>query len=732
MAGTTSTSRPAKRAKLLSDDEPSSSEDEGGRKAGVALPSKPDEAQNGFKINAEYAKRFEHNKKREERHRLEEKFGSGKGKGQNGTGKGGASDEEDEEDSEDEESEDDDAELATEQLDAEIMDTLQAIRRKDPRVYDNSVKFYREFDPEKEGAQKEKKEKPMYLQDYHRANYLAGAAEDETGAEADQPPRTFAQEQEDMRKELVGGMHAAAKDEQKEDGGAAEDDDEDDFLVAKSKPRHDSLPATTTAASGSSAAPQQPNQNKRKRLTDADISTAEKDPETYLSNFMAARAWLPSDGARWQAFDSDDSDDDRRADEFEEAYNMRFEDPSKSNEKLASFARDVGKYGVRREEKSGRAKARERERERKEAEKREREEEKARLRKLKIEEAEEKVNRIRDAAGLRGKDIDLDQWKDIIEGDFDDAQWDQEMQRRFGDQYYAQDEEGGDGSDVEMEDAEGGGGKKKAKKPKWDDDIDIHDLVPDFKDKDENPNITLSDDDEAAGDAEGGAPLPTGEEEVDSDDDDSSAPKKKKKTKKDRQQEKADAKRAARKQRAQIEEMVDASLPLQHPTLSTTTSNKNPGTQSTPSMGFRYRETSPTSFGLSARDILFADDKQLNEFAGLKKFHSFREEEKKARDRKKFSKKARLRQWRRETFGDVEEPTGGFERVLGGDGGGQGVGKGVGGAGKSGKKGKGSLREDAEGVRRAEQDGEGNVREGERKKKRRSGKGKKGKQGAEV
>ncbi|KAI7560867.1 hypothetical protein KC343_g10855, partial [Hortaea werneckii] len=321
-------------------------------------------------------------------------------------------------------------------------------------------------------------------------------------------------------------------------------------------------------------------------------------------------------------------------------------------------------------------------------------------------------------------------------GDFDDAQWDQEMQRRFGDQYYAQDEEGADGSDVEMEDGEvGGGGKKKAKKPKWDDDIDIHDLVPDFKDKDENPNITLSDDDEADGDAEGGgAPLPTVKEEVavkqEDDSDDSSAPKKKKKTKKDRLQEKADAKRAARKQRAQIEEMVDASLPLQHPTLST--SNKKSGTQpTTPTMGFRYRATSPTSFGLSARDILFADDKQLNEFAGLKKFHSFREEEKKARDRKKFSKKARLRQWRRETFGDVEEPTGGFERVLGRDGGG-GVGGGSGKA-KGSRDGKGSLKEDAEKVRRAEKSGgEGdNVREGERRKKRRGGKGKKGK-GGEV
>ncbi|KAI7641320.1 hypothetical protein KC318_g21901, partial [Hortaea werneckii] len=234
----------------------------------------------------------------------------------------------------------------------------------------------------------------------------------------------------------------------------------------------------------------------------------------------------------------------------------------------------------------------------------------------------------------------------------------------------------------------------------WDDDIDIHDLVPDFKDKDENPNISLSDD-EADGNAEGGAPLPADEEE-DDDDDEGSTSKKKKKTKKDRQQEKASAKRAARKQRAQIEEIVDASLPLQHPSLSTTSTNNKKTPTTT---GFRYRATSPTSFGLSARDILFADDKQLNDFAGLKKFHSFREEEKKRRDRKKFSKKARLRQWRRDTFGDVEEPKGGFERVLGaGDGGmGKGGADGVGG-GKGGKKGKGSLREDAEMVK-AEQDG---------------------------
>jgi protein KRI1 len=77
---------------------------------------------------------------------------------------------------------------------------------------------------------------------------------------------------------------------------------------------------------------------------------------------------------------------------------------------------------------------------------------------------------------------------------------------------------------------------------------------------------------------------------------------------------------------------------------------------------FRYRETSPISFGLTARDILMAPDASLNEFAGLKKMASFRDAEKKRKDKKHLGKKARLRQWRKETFGNEDGP----EIVIGG------------------------------------------------------------------
>jgi len=57
---------------------------------------------------------------------------------------------------------------------------------------------------------------------------------------------------------------------------------------------------------------------------------------------------------------------------------------------------------------------------------------------------------------------------------------------------------------------------------------------------------------------------------------------------------------------------------------------------------------------LTARDILLAEDKQLNEFAGLKKLAAFRDPEKKRKDMKHLGKKARLRKWRLETFGNEE------------------------------------------------------------------------------
>lgn len=508
------------------------------------------------------------------------------------------------------EDEDDEGFLATEDLDAEISATLQAIRSKDPRVYDEKVTFYKPIEEPTEGNMDivdAKKEKPMYLQDYHRENLLKGY----TGAEEDVvAPRTFAQEQEDLKSTIVKEMHAAADGE----ADSEEEDEDDGFLVRKSKPE----------------VPKQTMHPSRASRVEIDVTVADKDPETFLSNFMAARAWVPSDGARFQPLESDDEEEDTRAETFETAYNLRFEDPTKSNEMLKSYARDVvAAKSVRREEPNSRKKQRDAQREKKEAEKQERNEERAQLRRLKIEEMEEKLQKVKKAAGVRGKTLKDEDWTSFLDDGWDDSKWEEEMNKRFGEEYYAEKDIASDSDDEAGNDK-----KKKVKKPKWDDDIDIKDLVPEFEEEEEaveKPAFTLSDseDELVDGDAEGESTT-------------------KSKSKKDRQQEKLAKKKAARIERKKIEELVDNKLDFEETVL--------PGGSSKQPTRFRYRETSPTSFGLTARDILMAPDASLNQFAGLKKMAAFRDIEKKRKDKKYLGKKARLREWRKDTFGSEDGP----------------------------------------------------------------------------
>ena len=168
------------------------------------------------------------------------------------------------------------------------------------------------------------------------------------------------------------------------------------------------------------------------------------------------------------------------------------------------------------------------------------------------------------------------------------------------------------------------------------------DLIPEFEDDEAKPNITLTDSEAEADDA----------------DDDDDRPAKKRKTGKDHKKDRADEKRAKRIERSRIEALVDAHMELEAPSALASSSKAGQPL-------FRYRETSPNSFGLTPRDILLApSDAALNEFVGLKKLATFRDEDKKRKDKKKLGKKARLRQWRRDNFGKEFEETGptfGFE-----------------------------------------------------------------------
>ncbi|KAM0456047.1 hypothetical protein ACHAPV_007597 [Trichoderma viride] len=597
-------SNPNKR-KLL-DDSDSDSDD-----AGAAIGG------SGFKVNEEYARRFEHNKKREETHRLEEKL---KREGEDGDS------------SSSDEDEDEDGFLATEDLDAQISATLQAIRNKDPRVYDKDITFYAPDDENADAADKEKKEKPVFLRDYQREKILRGDVGDSDDEE--DAPKTYQQEQDAIKKSLLSEIDAAKVEEDSDS-----DEDDDGFIKRKA-------PAQTDKNG------LHPSRAKAVKLSEVDVDNANRDPETFLSNFMAARAWVTDEGSRWEAFESDDGEEDNRADEFEEAYNLRFENPEKSNEVLKSYARDfAAARSVRREDKTGRKRQRELEREQKEAEKAQRREDKARLRNLKLEETESKLRKIKQAAGAFGKELTDEQWIKFLDDAWENDKWEDEMKKWFDESYYAIKEanvvsDDDDEMDVDEEESGKKSKKKNPKKPTWDDDIDIKDLIPDFEDDDAKPNVALTDD------------------EAQDDEEEDEEPSAKKVKSSDHKKARQETQKKARQERSKLEALVDAKMNLtDHDIL-----KGNDDNDDSEFGGFRYRETSPQAFGMTARDILLApSDKVLNEFAGLKKLATFRDAEKKRKDKKHLGKKARLRQWRRDVFGGEFEQTGptyGFERLV--------------------------------------------------------------------
>ncbi|KAL9600550.1 MAG: hypothetical protein Q9219_003096 [cf. Caloplaca sp. 3 TL-2023] len=592
-----------KRAKqLLTDDSSSSSEDNSS--GGAPLPTKL--LDSNLTVNEDFARRFEHNKRREELQRLEERFGKGPTDGKHRVGAGSSVDTSDS--PSDSEEEDDEGDLASGNLDEQFQATLRAIQAKDPRVYDKSSVFYSPSDEDNEHKRikQSKRDKPLHLSDYHRRNILDGI----TAVDGSEDAPTYMQQQDEMKNTILQEIHATAVADSQGgpdnfDHDSSEEEQRDDFLIPKA-PSNKPLSNHVQVAAVPTAVP--------------DVEKAEEDPEKFLSEFISSRAWVPHTTSQSQPFESDDEDEDKRADDFEEAYNLRFENPGTSNERLISHARDAAaRYSVRRETMTGRKKAREIERAKRRTEKEDRDEEKARLRKLRIADAEEKVKRIKEAAGFGNEHLNLDDWSRFLEEGWDVKRWDEEMLKRFGDTYYAEHDGEKVGDEQTMV-------KAKIKKPKWKDDIDIHDLVPDFEEADSQQakfelSDVESDNGRLLGETRTSKPL----------------------SRRRKSRDKDERQRQARQERRRIEQLVDQDL---------NADDKLAETGRKHSSVFKYRETSPVGYGLTAQDILMASDSQLNQYAGLKKLAAYRDSARKAKDRRRLGKKARLRQWRKETFGN--------------------------------------------------------------------------------
>ncbi|GAA5887517.1 hypothetical protein JCM6882_001437 [Rhodosporidiobolus microsporus] len=624
-----------------------------------------------FKVNEQFATKYDTKKRTEELSKLQDKYGKD------------YQFDDDDDDSEDLSSDDEDAEFVTPSVDAAILATLAKIRAKDPAVYDNGRNVFDEEEARTTSFSSTKSRskpsgssssKPVLLKDFQRARLLANPTDDDSldalsGGGVEPTP---VQEQAALKREIKAAFAAAGGESDDEDEGDDEDEDggEDGGLFKRREKGDDERAREEReyerfleTAVGKKA-----------------VKEALGDEEAFLRDYILNRGWIDREAdaghipsydeivgdsepsskkkkkgkskllldddeedklANVGAHDDEDEEYEERADEYETKYNFRFEQAGAAD--LVTHARD-SLASVRKPTAavSARARAREAAKERKEEEKLQRKEEVRRLKALKRKEVEEKLLQLVEAGGAKEgalEGIDL-------EGEWDEAAHEEAMRKVYGEEYEGMDDDGF--------------------KPTWDDDIDITDLVGSDGEVDDDEVMQYLP-------VASTSALPTLDEDDEEDGDDVPMGKKSKKSKKAKKDKSGDggkkrkrdeegfptelleaAKAGGDAEREQLlDRMVDEYYALDY--------EDKVGDVKT---RFKYAKVAPSSFALSAEEILLATDAELNAFMSLKKLAPYRQDSpawlKKEHDKQRKKVKElrdalRNRKWGEEVDEDLAE-----------------------------------------------------------------------------
>lgn len=466
------------------------------------------------------------------------------------------SSEDEADDSDDSEEEDEYGELITTNIEDGINKVLDAIRHDPAKLLDPNVKFYDDAAAGGAGdadGTAAAAPKPMYLKDYHRMNLLSGGYKDES-VDGEKP---FVVTEREDRNQLLADIKLAFSDE--EDG---------DFLQRKLRTRPEA----------------------------ESVLPDPRNEEEFLSAFVDKKAWIPTPSDRVIDLDrGDDAQFDDAAEEFEHAYNFRYEDPNAAQ--IMSYARSQAT--LRRDATNARKRQREREHLEKEAAEQQQQQLLRAKKQAKVNEVADRLHKIKQAVGTEVSDAVIERvfGQSLLNDDFDDADWDAKMAQIFDEQYY----EGGE------------------EKPTWSDE------EPEAEPAEPEAELAAA----AASAADDAAPA------------DPSAGT----SKKDKRKQKKSAQKLKEAVKERAAEIVEKN------TLKVLGDVAERGRSAEPELKFRYREVLPETFGLTTRDIILADDKQLNEYIGLKKFAPYRPKELRLKDKRKYTKSKNLKEWRRQTFG---------------------------------------------------------------------------------
>jgi len=479
------------------------------------------------------------------------------------------------------EEEDEYGDLITEKVEQGIEEVLNTIKTNPKKLLDPKVKFFDDYVAENETS--ESNDKPIYLKDYHRMNLLSGDykedEENQYGTVDGEKPFSLIQKEE--KDQLLSEIKNAFEND-------VDSDDEDDEFLTKKTNETESQPQQTP------------------------LPDPEKNSEEFLKAFLDTQSWIPKKGDKVINLDKIDRDDDEdfenAVENFEHAYNFRYEDANAAE--IVSYARNQAT--LRRSKTNSRKRQRDKKNEAKMIEKKETEEMLKKKKTVKVNQVMDRLSKIKEAVGDEVKDEVIAKvfGESLLDDDFDDADWDNKMAQVFDEQYY--------GAEIE--------------KPEWDEDDEI---MGDFKKGGEDEDYDVEE-----------------EQTEKMDQNDPIEQDTTKKSKKDKLKDKKSAKKEKELLKQKAQEIVEASTLR----LLDEVEEERGRSKDKEEVKFKYREVSPETYGLTTRDIILADDKQLNQYIGIKKFAPYRPKELRMKDKRKYAKKKNLQEWRKQTFNDKNGP----------------------------------------------------------------------------
>eukprot|EP00873_Tetraselmis_striata_P003210 jgi/Tetstr1/423474/TSEL_014155.t1 len=390
-------------------------------------------------VNKEFAKRFQHNKEREELHRLREKQRKGL---LPADGDSSSSEEED------------DGDIRPE-TEVKILDVIKRIRSKDPSIYDSKNSFFGEqggedeegeegseseggdSDGEEGGGRREKggKPRPVYLKDVIAREALARAAgeasdsDEEADGEAQAGP-TYVEEQSALKDAFKQAAAQASGSDSEEEGG------EGGGLVRRRAAAAAAEAAEAPAGGGEARV----NALLSEVFGGGEGGGAPSEGDRFLRSFIMNKGWVDPDDEdavpTYQQITGGLSEDEEDLDEqetFEAQHNFRYEEEGSG--RIATHSRQVAD-SIRKTD-DRRKRGREARKTRKDSERAEADVELKRLKNIKKKDLQKKIDKMRRLAG-KGAAREEALLAELLEKDFDPEEYDAQMAAAFGEEYYRQ------------------------------------------------------------------------------------------------------------------------------------------------------------------------------------------------------------------------------------------------------------------------------------------------------